>query len=154
MSRKSVMPTEHNALPGRATPLSVPQTHFVHGHRIVPPFPAGLREAVFGMGCFWGVERLFWQLPGVYSTAVGYACGFNSQGNVTMYITVTGAPGIHDIDIYPSTWSGPVTASNYQSLPSGGQQVNYDNPLLTPLDHPELMPSFPFTFLITSGSNP
>jgi peptide-methionine (S)-S-oxide reductase len=48
----------------------------VSGHRIVPPFPAGLREAVFGMGCFWGAERLFWELPGVYSTAVGYAGGF------------------------------------------------------------------------------
>ncbi len=68
--KKSVMPTEHDALPGRATPLDVPQTHFVNGHRMVPPFPAGLTEAVFGMGCFWGVERLFWQLPGVYSTAV------------------------------------------------------------------------------------
>jgi peptide-methionine (S)-S-oxide reductase len=74
--RKSAMPTEYDALPGRVTPLSVPQTHFVNGHRIAPPFPAGLREAVFGMGCFWGVERLFWQLPGVYSTAVGYAGGF------------------------------------------------------------------------------
>src|SRR5262249_46341605 len=48
----------------------------VNGHRIVPPFPAGLREAVFGLGCFWGAEKLFWQLPGVYSTAVGYAGGF------------------------------------------------------------------------------
>src|ERR1700734_3451505 len=74
--KKSVMPTEHDALPGRATPLNVPQTHFVNGHRVVPPFPAGLREGVFGMGCFWGVERLFWQLPGVYSTAAGYAGGF------------------------------------------------------------------------------
>src|SRR5487761_2333051 len=76
MRKKSVMPTEHEALPGRATPLRVPQTHFVNGHRIVPPFPAGLREVVFGLGCFWGAERLFWQLPGVYSTAVGYSGGF------------------------------------------------------------------------------
>ena len=70
------MPDAAQALPGRRTPLEVPQTHFVNGHRIVPPFPAGLREAVFGLGCFWGAERLFWQLPGVYSTAVGYAGGF------------------------------------------------------------------------------
>ena len=74
--RKSNMPAADAALPGRDTPLKVPETHFVNGHRIVPPFPAGLREAVFGLGCFWGAERIFWQLPGVYSTAVGYAGGF------------------------------------------------------------------------------
>src|SRR5215475_5467011 len=73
--RKSTIPAADAALPGRSTPLKVPETHFVNGHRIVPPFPAGLREAVFGLGCFWGAERLFWQLPGVYSTAVGYAGG-------------------------------------------------------------------------------
>jgi peptide-methionine (S)-S-oxide reductase len=74
--RKSTMPAANAALPGRSTPLEVPETHFVNGHRIVPPFPAGLREAMFGLGCFWGAEKLFWQLPGVYSTAVGYAGGF------------------------------------------------------------------------------
>jgi peptide-methionine (S)-S-oxide reductase len=73
---KSTMPTRETAVPGRSAPLEVPATHFVNGHRIVPPFPAGMREAVFGMGCFWGAERLFWELPGVYSTAVGYAGGF------------------------------------------------------------------------------
>lgn len=76
LRKKTVLPEAAQALPGRGTPLEVPQTHFVNGHRIVPPFPAGLREAVFGLGCFWGAERLFWQLPGVYSTAVGYAGGF------------------------------------------------------------------------------
>jgi peptide-methionine (S)-S-oxide reductase len=89
--KKSVMPTEHDALPGRATPLAVPQAHFVNGHRIVPPFPVGLREAVFGMGCFWGAERLFWQLPGVYSTAVGYAGGFTP--NPTYEEVCTGETG-------------------------------------------------------------
>jgi peptide-methionine (S)-S-oxide reductase len=74
--RKSTMPAADTALPGRSTPLAVPETHFVNGHRIVPPFPAGLREAMFALGCFWGAEKLFWQLPGVYSTAVGYAGGF------------------------------------------------------------------------------
>ena len=74
--RKSNMPAADAALPGRDTPLKVPEAHFVNGHRTVPPFPAGLREAVFGLGCFWGAERIFWQLPGVYSTAVGYAGGF------------------------------------------------------------------------------
>jgi peptide-methionine (S)-S-oxide reductase len=74
--KKSTMPTKEAALPGRGTPLKVAETHFVNGHRVVPPFPAGLREAVFGLGCFWGAERIFWQLAGVYSTAVGYAGGF------------------------------------------------------------------------------
>jgi len=74
--RKTSMPSLEKALPGRATALQVREQHFVNGHRIVPPFPEGLREAVFGMGCFWGAERLFWELPGVYSTAVGYAGGF------------------------------------------------------------------------------
>jgi peptide-methionine (S)-S-oxide reductase len=74
--RKSTMPAADTALPGRTTPLKVPEVHFVNGHRIVPPFPEGLREAIFGLGCFWGAEKLFWQLPGVYSTSVGYAGGF------------------------------------------------------------------------------
>jgi peptide-methionine (S)-S-oxide reductase len=69
----------------------VPSTHYVNGHRIVPPFPAGLREAVFGLGCFWGAERLFWQLPGVYSTAVGYAGGFTP--NPTYQEVCTGLTG-------------------------------------------------------------
>ena len=73
---KAAMPSAKDALPGRSTPLALPQTHFVNGRRIVAPFPAGLSEAVFGLGCFWGAERLFWQLPGVYSTAVGYTGGF------------------------------------------------------------------------------
>ena len=65
-----------DALPGRSTPLPVPESHAVHPDRtLTPPFPAGHRTAVFGLGCFWGAERLFWQTPGVWSTAVGYAGG-------------------------------------------------------------------------------
>jgi peptide-methionine (S)-S-oxide reductase len=76
-SRKTAMIDASDALPGRSTPLPVPEYHFVHrDHRIVPPFPSGLATAVFGMGCFWGAERIFWKLPGVYSTAVGYAGGY------------------------------------------------------------------------------
>jgi peptide-methionine (S)-S-oxide reductase len=73
--QKAVMPEPQQALPGREAPLKVPETHFVNGNRIVAPFPAGLKEATFGLGCFWGAERKFWQLPGVYSTSVGYAGG-------------------------------------------------------------------------------
>jgi peptide-methionine (S)-S-oxide reductase len=75
-SRKKVaMPSAEEALPGRAAAMPVPETHFVNGHRLTPPFPAGLETAIFGLGCFWGAERCFWQLPGVYSTAAGYAGG-------------------------------------------------------------------------------
>ena len=69
------MVTAEDALPGRSTSMPVSELHTVNGHRIVPPFPEGLRTAVFGMGCFWGAERIFWRTPGVYSTAVGYAGG-------------------------------------------------------------------------------
>ena len=74
--RKTSMPTASDALPGRPQPMAVPETHFVNGNRLAPPFPAGLELALFGMGCFWGAERLFWELPGVWSTSVGYAGGF------------------------------------------------------------------------------
>jgi peptide-methionine (S)-S-oxide reductase len=77
--KTQTLPTEEAALRGRSTPMRIPETHFVNDHRIVPPFPAGLREALFAMGCFWGAERLFWQLPGVYATAVGYAGGFTAN---------------------------------------------------------------------------
>jgi peptide-methionine (S)-S-oxide reductase len=71
---KTLLPAD-STLPGRAEKIRVPEQHFVNGNRIVPPFPEGMQQAVFGMGCFWGAERLFWKLPGVYSTAVGYAGG-------------------------------------------------------------------------------
>jgi peptide-methionine (S)-S-oxide reductase len=69
------MVTAEEALPGRSVPMTVGERHAVTGHRIVPPFPDSLCTAVFGMGCFWGAERIFWRTPGVYSTAVGYAGG-------------------------------------------------------------------------------
>jgi peptide-methionine (S)-S-oxide reductase len=72
---KMMMPSAAEALPGRADKMPVPPKHFVHGTRLEPPFPEGLQEAVFALGCFWGAERKFWQRPGVYSTSVGYVAG-------------------------------------------------------------------------------
>jgi peptide-methionine (S)-S-oxide reductase len=74
--RSQEMPRPAEALRGRDPEMPVPETHFVNGHPLKPPFPEGLETAIFGMGCFWGAERVFWQLPGVYTTAVGYAGGF------------------------------------------------------------------------------
>jgi peptide-methionine (S)-S-oxide reductase len=74
-SKKSTLPTPETALPGRKTAMPVPTAHTVKGTPLKPPFPAGLETAVFGLGCFWGAERKFWQTPGVYTTAVGYAGG-------------------------------------------------------------------------------
>jgi peptide-methionine (S)-S-oxide reductase len=75
-SHKSIMPTADDALKGRETPMPVPDRHFVLGTPLEPPFPAGLEQAIFGLGCFWGAERKFWELPGVYTTAAGYAGGY------------------------------------------------------------------------------
>jgi peptide-methionine (S)-S-oxide reductase len=76
LGRKAKMPSASEALPGRERKMPVSARHEVNGNRLEPPFPAGLAQAVFGLGCFWGAERKFWQLPGVYSTAVGYAGGY------------------------------------------------------------------------------
>ena len=76
-SRKTTLVTADEALPGRTDQtMPVPAAHFINGHPLVGPWPEGFETAIFGMGCFWGAERTFWQLPGVWSTAVGYAGGF------------------------------------------------------------------------------
>ena len=75
MKKATKLIASQSTLPGRDEAMSVPPKHFVSGHPLRPPFPAGLQQAVLGMGCFWGAERLFWQRPGVYTTAVGYAGG-------------------------------------------------------------------------------
>lgn len=76
LEQKSRMITAGEALPGRSTPMPVPEAHFVNGRTMTPPYPDGLEVAEFGLGCFWGAERCFWQEPGVWVTAVGYAGGF------------------------------------------------------------------------------
>jgi peptide-methionine (S)-S-oxide reductase len=85
------IPTPEEALPGRAERMPVPRAHFVNGAPLEPPFPAGLELALFGMGCFWGAERKFWELPGVFSTSVGYAGG--STPNPTYREVCSGQTG-------------------------------------------------------------
>ena len=89
--KKREMVPEEFALDGRPEPLATPDTHWVNGNTIKPPFPDGMQTAIFGMGCFWGAERVFWETPGVYSTAVGYAGGFTP--NPTYEETCTGRTG-------------------------------------------------------------
>jgi peptide-methionine (S)-S-oxide reductase len=90
-ARKLELPTAEQALPGRAEAMPTPAKHFVKGSPLRPPFPAGLEQAVFGMGCFWGAERKFWEAPGVFTTAVGYAGGHTP--NPTYEETCSGRTG-------------------------------------------------------------
>lgn len=77
--KKAEMPTAATALPGRDEEMPVPETHFVNGHPMKPPFPDGMQQIQVGMGCFWGAERRYWEREGVYVTAVGYAGGFTKN---------------------------------------------------------------------------
>jgi peptide-methionine (S)-S-oxide reductase len=92
---KLVMPTAEQALPGRARRMPVPARHFVNGQPLAPPFPDGLELAMFGMGCFWGAEKRFWALPGVVTTAVGYAGGLTP--NPTYEEVCTGLTGHNEV---------------------------------------------------------
>jgi peptide-methionine (S)-S-oxide reductase len=92
---KSEMPSPDQALPGRPEPMPVPERHFVNGHALKPPYPAGSEQAMFGLGCFWGAERKFWQLPGVYTTAVGYAGGYTP--NPTYKEVCSGMTGHNEV---------------------------------------------------------
>nr|WP_295110601.1 peptide-methionine (S)-S-oxide reductase MsrA [uncultured Caulobacter sp.] len=85
------MPTAETALPGRAQPIPTAETHFVNGHAVKGPYPDGLETAILAMGCFWGVERVFWQVPGVWVTAAGYAAGITP--NPTYEEVCTGRTG-------------------------------------------------------------
>ncbi len=93
--KKTGIPSRNEALPGREEKMPVPETHHVNGAPLEPPFPAGYETALFGMGCFWGVERKFWQIPGVYTTAVGYAAG--STPNPTYREVCSGATGHSEV---------------------------------------------------------
>jgi peptide-methionine (S)-S-oxide reductase len=89
--KKLEMPTTEEALPGRSTPIPTAEHHFILGRPLRGPYPQGFAQALFGMGCFWGAERKFWQLDGVYSTAVGYAAGHTP--NATYREVCTGMTG-------------------------------------------------------------
>ena len=88
-------PTAEQALPGRTRAMTVPDRHYVTGNALAPPYPAGMQRALFGLGCFWGAERKFWQQPGVFSTAVGYAAGITP--NPTYEEVCTGLTGHNEV---------------------------------------------------------
>lgn len=92
---KMRLPTAEEALPGRAEPIPTSQTHAVLGTSLHPPFPTGMQQAIFGMGCFWGVERLFWKIPGVHTTAVGYCGGITP--NPTYEEVCSGMTGHNEV---------------------------------------------------------
>jgi peptide-methionine (S)-S-oxide reductase len=93
--KKLAVPTPQEALPGRAEPMPVPSSHFVNGNPLQPPYPDGLEMAMFGLGCFWGAERKFWQQEGVFTTAVGYAAG--STPNPTYKEVCSGMTGHNEV---------------------------------------------------------
>ena len=95
LDKKSQLPRVEDALPGRATPMLVENRHYVNGNPIVPPFPIETQKVILGLGCFWGVERLFWQQPGIYSTAVGYSGGFTP--NPTYEEVCSGMTGHNEV---------------------------------------------------------
>lgn len=94
-TRKLQMPSPDRALPGRDTAMRIQNHHYVNGHPLQPPFPAGMEQIQLGLGCFWGAERKFWQLPGVFTTAVGYAAGFTP--NPTYEEVCSGMTGHNEV---------------------------------------------------------
>ena len=94
-TKKLTLPSVEDALPGRDIRMDVPREHFVSGHPLEAPWPSDTETALFGMGCFWGAERKFWQLDGVYSTAVGYSAGFTK--NPTYRKVCSGMTGHNEV---------------------------------------------------------
>lgn len=114
---KSELPTQRTALPGRDELMPLPPGHFVHGRTLQAPFPAQCEQILLAMGCFWGAERMFWQLPGVYSTAVGYAGGFTANptyeevcsggtGHTEAVLVVYDPQQVELADILKTFWQG------------------------------------------------
>ncbi|MDH3500552.1 MAG: peptide-methionine (S)-S-oxide reductase MsrA [Acidimicrobiia bacterium] len=105
-NKKSDMPAPEDALPGRDTAVEVPERHYVLGTPLTGPWPDGTEQAMFGMGCFWGAERIFWQIDGVYSTAVGYAGGYTP--NPSYQEVCTGRTGHNEVAfvVYDPTKAG------------------------------------------------
>jgi len=95
IGKKTAMPAPGHALPGRAEPIATAETHFVNHHKLKGPYPAGSEQAVFGLGCFWGAEKAFWKVDGVYVTAVGYAGG--ETRNPTYREVCTGKTGHNEV---------------------------------------------------------
>ncbi|MEO0408521.1 MAG: peptide-methionine (S)-S-oxide reductase MsrA [Cyanobacteria bacterium P01_A01_bin.135] len=95
LGKKAEMPDPQQALPGRGTPMPVPDKHFVNGNPLQPPYPENMEMATFGLGCFWGAERRFWQQDGVYSTSVGYAAGYTP--NPTYREVCSGMTGHNEV---------------------------------------------------------
>jgi peptide-methionine (S)-S-oxide reductase len=93
--KKTAMPTAENALPGRAEAIPTAETHFVNGRPLKGPYPEGMETAIFGLGCFWGAEKAFWKMPGVYVTAVGYAAG--ATPNPTYREVCSGMTGHNEV---------------------------------------------------------
>ena len=128
-----------DALPGRATALPVADRHFVNGHTLKPPFPEGMMQAVFGLGCFWGAERnsgnfpeKFWQLSGVYTTAVGYAAGYTP--NPTYREVCSGMTGHNEVTLVvyePDTISYPELLQVFWELHDPTQGMRQGNDMGT-----------------------
>jgi peptide-methionine (S)-S-oxide reductase len=111
LRKKTELPTADRALPGRPAPdFEIPVMHYVNGNRIQAPFPAGIEQAMFGLGCFWGAERVFWEASGVYATAVGYAAGLTP--NPTYEEVCSGYTGHNEV---VKVWFDPKKTS-YEAL--------------------------------------
>ena len=126
------MPGMSDALPGRATALPVTDRHFVNGHTLKPPFPEEMMQAVFGLGCFWGAERKFWQLSGVYTTAVGYAAGYTP--NPTYREVCSGMTGHNEVTLVvyePDTISYPELLQVFWELHDPTQGMRQGNDMGT-----------------------